>query len=170
MKNEVIFNKSEEICKIKLTQDKYTIIDFDDYGLISNYKWYAHKKGNSFYVNSKIKSKTIFLHRVILDPPENMHVDHINGDGLDNRRCNIRIVVHHQNMMNRNKRKDNISKYKGVYKRKDCNRYAARIVFNGKTIHLGNFLTDYDAARAYNEAAKKYFGEYSRLNLIEVNP
>jgi hypothetical protein len=102
------------------------------------------------------------MHRVVTQAVQGQEVDHINGDRLDNRRENLRIVTRSQNAMNR---KWNGSKPKGVsrnYNPRSLKPFTARIQFNGKPIFLGNFSTVEEAAQAYNEAAAKYFGEYAR--------
>ena len=109
--------------KITLTQGKETIVDDDDYEILMEHKWYAHKssrKKDKFYaermapVDSNGKQKIIHIHRVIINAPKGMQVDHINGNPLDNRRENLRICTNQQNGMNRGKPKDNTSGYKGV--------------------------------------------------------
>jgi len=94
----------------------------------------------------------------------NMCIDHINGDGLDNRRSNLRFVTATQNQANSLKRKIGKSKYKGVSFKKDKKKWVAYICPGGKYIHLGYFTEEKEAARAYNKAARKEYGEYCNLN------
>ena len=167
--------------KIKLTQNKEAIVDDEDYERLMEHKWCAHKCSNNkdkFYVermapvDSNGKQKIIYIHRVIMNAPKGMQVDHINGNPLDNRRENLRICTNQQNGMNRGKPKDNTSGYKGVTymkKKKDMiNEYSkpwyAQIIHNQKKIHLGCYKTKEEAARAYDKKAIELHGEYATLN------
>ena len=101
--------------------------------------------------------------------PRGLLVDHRNGDGLDNRRDNLRLATHSENMMNRPKIKSpTTSRFVGVYFDKARRLWVARIHLNGKCIWLGRFATEIEAAKAYDEAAKKYHGEFARLNFPEA--
>lgn len=153
--------------KIKLTQGKYTIVDADDYEWLSQYKWCAHKKGRGyFYAERRNKHKTDSIHRLVINVPKNMQVDHINGDTLDNRKENLRICSRWQNSRNRKKqKKPSSSKYKGVIWDGES-RWRAKIVVNKRKINLGGYLTEEEAAIAYNVAAKKYHKKFAKLNEI----
>ena len=158
--------------EIPLTQGKVALVDDEDYEWLSKYKWRANKKSNGYYATTLEKNnhKCIKMHRLILNPKNTEEVDHINRDGLDNRRCNIRVVTHAQNMMNCIKHPGTSSKYKGVTWRKDNNLWRVLITINKKTISLGQFKNEIDAARTYDEAAKNLFGEYARVNLYDSSP
>ena len=142
---------------IPLTQGKVAVIDDDDLELVSKYNWYYLPNG---YAANKTK-KTIYMHRLIAGTPDDMETDHINGDKLDNRRCNLRICTKQDNMRNRDKQNNNTTGYKGVYKTTGSEKWRAQIVINRKAKHLGLFDTREEAAQAYREAEKKYFGEFS---------
>ena len=147
--------------KILLTQGKAAIIDVVDYDLIRSIKWCAVKNGNNWYA----KHKTIYLHRFLLNPKSNEECDHINGDGLDNRRCNLRIVTSAQNSMNSQKRPGyTSSRFKGVSWDKANNRWRADICVDYKKMYLGLFSDEVEAVKAYNVTASEYFGEYAKLN------
>lgn len=105
-----------------------------------------------------------FLHRYLVSPLNGYFVDHINGDSLDNRLHNIRIVTYSENNRNTKSNKNTSSKYKGVSWLKESKKWRAAINIDGKKISLGCFVSESDAAIAYNEAAKKYHGEFARLN------
>ena len=105
----------------------------------------------------------INMHREILHPKDNMLVDHVNGNGLDNRRANLRECTNPQNCQNRRIKS---WAYKGVYPSISQNRYWATISANEEKIYLGSFPDETSAARAYNEAAIKYHGEFASLNKI----
>jgi hypothetical protein len=102
------------------------------------------------------------MHRFILDPPEDREVDHINHNRLDNQKFNLRVCTKEENQYNAVLRKDNKSGYKGVYLKGD--KWYTSIVYAGKQIYLGRFLTAKEGALAYNEAAKKYYGNFAKLN------
>ena len=104
------------------------------------------------------------MHRQIMDFPKGLVVDHRNCDSLDNRRDNLRVVTQAINMRNRRKRKNTSSQFIGVSLRKSRNRFDVNIRHNGKKIYLGSYDNEIDAARAYDAAAKKYYGEFARLN------
>lgn len=154
--------------RIQLTQNKYTIVDDENYEELSKYRWYLNTFG---YVRrwrptierqAKPGSREIFLHRHLIDVPKGYVIDHINGDKLDNRRCNLRVCTPHQNRMNRQSQKNNTSGYKGVFWNKQRNKWSAKINFNHKQIYTGYFDNKEDAAKAYERAARKYFGEFAR--------
>jgi hypothetical protein len=117
----------------------------------------------------KNKARIVSLHREIMNNPDGLLVDHANGDGLDNRRTNLRLATHSQNQFNKRKTKSKTSsRFIGVYFEKRKNRWMARIHYHGKRIWLGSFKSEFDAAKAYDAAAKKYHGEFARLNFPEA--
>ncbi len=158
--------------KIPLTQGKFAIVDVEDYEQLSIYKWFAVKYGRCFYAARKGISKTtrrktrsIPMHRQILNVPDDKVVDHINHNGLDNRKANLRIVTVLQNSWNARKQNGNLSsKYKGVSLTKRTRRWKAKISYKGKNIYLGCFDDEYSAAKAYDKKAAELFGEYAVLN------
>ena len=123
------------------------------------------------YATIWLNSKNNYLHRLImsrvLNKPltRNEKVDHINGNGLDNRRENLRVCTHAQNMRNQDRTINATSKYKGVSFYKGW--WHARLTYNYKSVYIGRFDNEYDAMLAYNEKAKELFGEYAKLNLLE---
>jgi len=159
---------------IKLTQNKFAKIDDCDFERVSEKKWYYWKSKkrinkcevrNHFWDKKNKKYHTILLHRFILNPPQGMVVDHINGDSTDNRRSNIRICTNQQNSFNVHAINSN-SGYKGVYFDKSKNKYKVSITHNGKKYHLGSFKNPEDGAIAYNKKAIEFFGDFSCLNKI----
>jgi hypothetical protein len=146
-----------------LNTDKVAIIDGNSFEKIKSYRWRLSKAGNGYAVASH-GTKQISMHRVILNPSQKIHIDHINGDGLDNRIENLRLCTHGQNMSNRKLHKNNTSGYKGV--NWESEKWRATIYRNGKKISLGCFDDILDAAKAYNKAALKYYGEFAKLNEI----
>ncbi len=149
---------------ITLTQGKRTMVDDEDYEVLSKNKWYAAKRGYGFYAQKFFNKKLVQMHRMIMDAPKGMEVDHINGNTLDNRKINLRVVSRSQNEWNRKKQRNNTTGYKGVTLKEG--RYVARIRVYKKLYFLGSFTDKKDAAMAYNEGAIKFHGEFALLNRI----
>lgn len=157
--------------KIKLTQSKFTLVDDEDYEYLNGFKWYAAKFENYYYAIRNISDlcgnqRSIRMHRVITDNPEGLVIDHINGDGLDNRKCNLRICTGTQNVRNQ-KAKGGTSKYKGVYFNRKHKKFHSRITVNNLKIHLGSFENEEEAAKAYDKAALFYHKEFAKTNFKE---
>jgi hypothetical protein len=159
--------------EIQLTQGQVALVDDEDFERVSQYKWRAQKanrvKRLKFYVVSGQSPSLILLHRLIVGAPKSAVVDHISGDGLDNRRGNLRLATHAQNMRNSATvlLTHNSSGFRGVSWCKNQNRWRTRLAVDGNLMHVGYFTDKLEAAKAYNEAAKKYHGEFATLNPIE---
>ena len=149
--------------EIKLTQGKVALVDDEDYEYLNQFKWSFYKSRKTYYANRiktiKGKGYGMTMHRVIMNTPSNMEVDHIDHNGLNNQKHNLRNCTFTQNR--KNKTASGKSKYLGVG-------------FAGKQIqahilnlYLGSFKTEEDAARAYDNAARKYHGEFANLNIIK---
>ena len=145
----------------------YALISDEDFEEISKYRWYLHPDLWNKYVNMKKDKKTVYLHRFLMNAKKGQFVDHINGDGLDNRRENLRLCTNAQNGMNRKMQKNNVSGFRGVYSRNNGTRWEAQIYLKSKRIYLGNFDSAEKAAHIYDLAALKYHGEFARLNFPE---
>ena len=157
--------------RIPLTHGKYAIVDTDDYVWLSKYKWYVVKRGNTFYANRGQWSKTqkrrltITMHRLIIDVPDGLFVDHINHNGLDNRKANLRPATPAENARYARYPKINTSsKYRGVWYNKKKEKWRATISVNLKRKQIGYFKNEIDAARAYDNAAKHYYKDFAILN------
>lgn len=156
--------------KIDLGNNQFALVDYEDYEYLNELKWHIYKNGNhlyaksSFYVNKK--QKNILMHRLILEP-NGKCIDHINGNGLDNRKCNLRICERHQNALNRKKNINNSSGFKGVSWFKAAKKWRAQIQYKKIVYYLGSYEKRIDAARAYNEAAIKFHGEFANLNVLD---
>ena len=162
--------KTLDIMAIPLTQMFYALVDGKNYDWLNRWQWRARKDYNTFYAvryeqnRFTRKSKVIIMHREILGLKfgDGKITDHINGYGLDNRELNIRICNNSQNQHNSRIRVDNTSGYKGVTKARQ--KWAVAIRNHGILIRLGCYETKEEAARVYDEQAKKLFGEFARTN------
>lgn len=149
---------------IQLTQGKVALVDDEDYENLRGFRWCAFFNRNTHYAARRANGKTLLMHREILGAKRGELVDHRDGNGLNNCRENLRRCTNAQNLLNRRRHKNNACGVKGV---RWCNRdkkWLAQIYFKKKRYYLGRFPTLQEAAHAYNEAARKYHGEYARLN------
>ncbi len=150
---------------LELSYGKHAIVDAADYEQLSKYRWCALEKGRSWYAKTLNRNGTILsMHRLILNAPKGLFVDHINHNGLDNRKKNLRLCTHLENLRNARPRKGGSSKYKGVCWEKAKKRFRAKIQHNRKGIHLGYFKNEIEAAKAYDRKAVELFGEFAYLN------
>lgn len=154
--------------KMALEHGKSALFDDEDAGLIAQYRWHAAKgPGGHWYVHACRDGRLVVMHRLISHAPPDQEVDHRNGDGLDNRRENLRICIHQQNICNRRKLASASSKFKGVWFEKHdrlTKPWRAAIMTFGKRTHLGYYATEEEAAKAYDEAAVKCHGDFALLN------
>lgn len=144
--------------KGKLGEGKFAIIDYEDTTKAKDYSWSLTANG---YARGVKDEKDVYMAKLIL---KSTITDHINGDRLDNRKCNLRPATDSQNTMNRTKSKFTKNKYKGV----QCagNKWRAYIGFNKKQYHIGMFESETEAVIAYNNKARELFGEYAKLNVL----
>ena len=154
--------------QIQLTQGQFALVDDCDHEYLSQFKWCAAKYRGKFYA---VRGRpSVRMHRVVAERAgmkiEDLEVDHDDHNGLNNVRSNLRPATTSQNQWNRALQKDNTSGFKGVCWHQRSRKWQARIRVNGKLVYLGYHDDKIDAARAYNEAAIKYFGEFAYLNEV----
>jgi len=159
---------------LPLSQNKFAIVDADDYDRLNKYKWcvsrarhtnYAMRRTKGKRVKGKrVNRKLVLMHRFIMNAPRHLVVDHRNHNGLDNRRENLRLCTRAENSRNRRPFRLNGSKYKGVSWDKERKLFVASIRCNGKYYHLGRFKSEIKAAKAYDKKARELFGEFAYLN------
>lgn len=156
-----------DVTGLVLPSGHVALIDADDAPLVSQYRWFIHHSRNKLYVigyriGGPTRLKNARLHRVVLGIDG--EVDHINGDGLDNRKANLRPATRRQNICNTPGRARSTSPYKGVSWVKRAGKWRARIRVDGKYQQLGLFTDPWAAAETYNAAAFEAWGEYAWLN------
>lgn len=151
--------------EIPLCNGGVSLIDDADYALVSQYRW-ANRGSPAPYARCDLwknnERQQIWMHRLVMNPPADLEVDHKNMDGLDNRRANLRIATSSLNCANRsNNRKGG---YRGVYSTEREGVFQVRLTVRPKCHYLGRFECEIEAARAYDRAALAAFGEFARLN------
>jgi hypothetical protein len=177
---------------IELTRDCKVEVDDEDYHfLVGLKKWYASKCGKSIYAEKRLSDKQMFelnnyleknnknivlkkillMHRLIMDAGPGTFVDHIDGNGLNNKKENLRFCSKSQNSQNKSKKTNSYSVYKGVFKLKQKNlkKTWRAYIFDSdvkKRITIGYYETEQDAAIAYNQKAIELYGEFAKLNVI----
>ena len=154
------------IIRIPLAGGLEAVLDAADYPLVAPYTWCKRPVRNTTYVQASVpgdgKRTSVLMHRLILGAKRGEIVDHIDGDGLNNRRSNLRKCSHSQNMCNSRKPSTNVSGYKGVYFDKRDQSWRTRIVMNQKATNLGNFIDLESAIKARREAERRLHGEFAR--------
>lgn len=160
---------------IPLTQGQVALVDDEDFEYLNQWKWCVSKRSRSYYAVRKIHrngvATTLSMHVAIMNPQTGTEIDHRDGNGLNNQRENLRPSTRVENSRNRHHFKTSkTSKYRGVYFDKKNRRWCASISpQTGQYVWLGRHATEEAAALAFDEAAKKYFGEFAALNFPEGN-
>lgn len=158
--------------RIPLTHGKFAIVDPDDYDRLSQHNWRCTFDGNTYYAYTfcykNRKNKKVFMHRLILNAPKGLIVDHIDGNGLNNRKKNLRLCTWRQNAFNRGPKQNSSSRYKGLSWQRQYNKWYARISYKGKGIYLGRYDDETEAALAYDRKAEQLFGEFAYLNFPQL--
>jgi hypothetical protein len=150
---------------IPLSQGQFAQVDDEDFEYLNQFKWYASKRGSTYYAIRTLNNTKASMHRVIMNASNpKILIDHKDHSGLNNQKTNLRESTTAQNSKNRIGSGN--SKYLGVHLEKDSNKFVAQIRAEGKYKKIGRFILESDAAKAYNEAAIKYHGEFANLNII----
>jgi hypothetical protein len=157
--------------QIPLTKGQFALVDDEDFECLNQFKWHAIKCPTTYYACRKDynketkKEKSLLMHRFILGLTDlKIQGDHIDHNGLNNQRYNLRPSTGAQNARNKKAIKGTSSDYKGVYWCKAMNKWKATIKINQKSIHLGYFDDEIECAKAYDKKAIELFGEFAWLN------
>jgi hypothetical protein len=143
----------------------FALVDASDWETVSKYRWTVDRSDNLVYAYRRSRGRKIYLHRELMSPLQTQHVDHISGDGLDNRRVNLRLASRSQNLGNMQKHRDAMtSKYKGVSWDKARGKWVARLMVCRVVVLQQRFTSEMQAARAYDAAASKWHGVHARGN------
>lgn len=159
-----IANLPDEVSLIPLGRKVYAIVDTKNLRLLSVNKWHIAITPYKRYARRCGQGETVYMHREILDAPEGFEIDHINGNGLDNREANLRICTTSQNQQNSTKKANQSSLFKGVDWDKAAGKWRARITVSRKLIYIGRYKSELMAAKAYDIKAVELFGEFANLN------
>lgn len=158
--------------EIQLSQGLVARVDDEDFVELSKYNWYASKNRKHYARRHQMvdgKKAKVYMHRQILkveDPK--IFVDHIDGNGLNNCRNNLRTATHSENLANVFKRVGTSSKYRGVNLKKSSGKFQVQIQHQGKLYFVGSFTDEIEAAKAYDKKAVELFGAFAKLNFSEV--
>jgi len=149
---------------IPLTKGKKSLVDDIDFNFLSSMRWYLGSDGYAYTgVYKDGKTKQYSMHRLLMNTPIGKYTDHVNGNKLDNRKCNLRICTNAENIRNQKKKGINTSGYKGVSWHKQLGVWRAQIRVNYKAIHLGCYKTKEEAYNVYKDASDKYFGIFANI-------
>lgn len=154
---------------IPLSKGKSAVIDAADWPIVSGHRWrlLLTQRGACYaqtVINVNGERRNLFLHRLLMNPPDGLEVDHKDRNGLNCRRENMRLATRAQNCWNRRRPRDGSNPYRGVYQLKTQKQWNARICVQGRKIYLGYFESAEEAARAYDSAAREHHGEFATLN------
>ena len=153
---------------IPLTRDRFAIVDAEDYEELNEYTWHIRRAQRTEYAGTNEGKKYILMHRLLLGAPAGVVVDHRDGNGLNNRKSNLRLCSHQENMYNQRPRLGTTSRFKGVHLIKKTKKYAAKIQKDGKRYCLGSFDDEIEAAVVYDIKAMELFGEFACFNFPKL--
>jgi hypothetical protein len=150
--------------EIKLTQGFVTQVDDEDFERLNQFRWCIQKTKTNYYAArySKAGGAYLYMHRIIMNTPSHLEIDHIDHNGLNNQKINLRNCTRSQNLMNRTP--CGKSNYLGVSYAKKKKLFEVHLTINHKDVRIGYFKTEIEAALARDKAAKEYHGEFANLN------
>lgn len=155
-------------CSTLKHPNTFAVVDDEDFHLLNKLSWAANYSGGNLYAKTRIDQQPVSMHRMVMKAKQSDIIDHKDSNGLNNSKNNLRITDFKGNARNRRKARGVYSsKYKGVNWKSERNRWRAQIYLGDKLFFLGHFKKETEAARAYNVAAERMFGEYAKLNNIE---
>lgn len=157
---------------IPLTRGLFAQVDDEDFERLAQHKWFAQRSRGTYYAQRTVtvarnKRKTVHMHREVLSVPDGLQCDHIDGDGLNNQRANLRTCTHWENRLNTKKCGTAKSRFIGVTRAHPGANWQASIKVHGRRYHLGSFAIEEDAARARDARAREVFGAFAQLNFRE---
>jgi len=157
------------IRRIMLTQAMFAILDDEDFERVAPHKWrfLGNPGGLRRYAVCDHNGRLLYMHRLVANAPPSMDVDHVDGNGLNNRRANLRVCTRQQNLRNMRPRGGRYSRFKGVAWDKNAGHWLAGICVDQRRCYLGCFREEIEAAQAYDKAARAVFGAFARLNFPE---
>lgn len=155
------FKNEDGTWSIPLTRGKVAVVDADDLPLVQGISWQAVPHRRTYYAKGLVQGRDLTMHQVLMPLRDGLITDHVDGNGLNNRRSNLRRVTHTENQINRRRQRNNTTGYKGVSE--SNGRFTARVANR----HVGTFATAEEAARAYDAAAVALFGDIARPNFTQ---
>jgi len=156
-----------QVRRIPVGKGLFATIDAADYEEVSKYRWYTSRHGRNIYAATNKNGRMVYMHRMLMRPRKGYVVDHIDGNSLNNRRCNLRVCTQAQNLINKAPR-GGTSQFVGVYRSK--NKWLAYVTRHGKYHYVGVFEDEVEAAKARERKAYELHGEYAYLNFPEDFP
>lgn len=159
----------DDVCFIALTQDKFGILEARDFRRLKKYKWCVCRCNRKYYIRRNERGKSVWMHREIMRPPAGMVVDHINANGLNNCRSNMRVCTPLENGHNSGP-SGRSSRFKGVSYDDLFHRWDAAICLDRRMVPIGSFATEVEAARAYDRVARRMQGKFAWLNFPNTPP
>jgi len=150
---------------IPITKGLVALVDDKDFDLLTTWRWHASSSDAGWYAARRSRTNiTVYMHRMIMLPDPDLTIDHINHDTLDNRRSNLRVCTHAENLRNQRSQRGVTSRYKGVAWHRRGQKWVAQITADGVNRYLGLYTSEREAAASYDRAAKELFGEFANTN------